>query len=624
MTVASGTEVRRWRDDPWRLPDLTGRMGNVVRSVIAILAAATIVIVSGSLWFTGRDIFGNMGTAAEYGFRTGTGDDSKPQIAAVSREGADGVTLRKHDRILSINGRTLPQNANEFTIAEWLAADGDGRVTLVTRSPDGSRRTHVLERRPGTSATREASTDLPLWAFMGLLFFGVEVPSVLFAITALILAWRRPRDAEALLLTTALLVVSAGFAMFWLTQFNLVPGGAPRATGLSGFYLLMLAILAFPDGRLRGWAARIGAIACLFMICTVLWNANVFRLSELIPAVLFPGILLCGLAAIRHRFRRVESPIERQQLKWALLGFAAAIACLLPTAWFVATDTTLSDRAEFLLENALLPFFFIFLTGGVLISILRYRLYDADAVIGRSAAYAALTVGFVALFAGSQQLIEVLGQQYFGEGVGGVAGGIGAALAAVAIAPMHNRVQRWAGRRFQRALFTLRQGLPALVGDLRETAGMEQIAGATLDSVMAGVQSRRAALVVGGEVFAARDIPAGEVATWLEKWDEPAHDGIDVRKDDALFPARIPLEAEGHGRVGWLLLGPRPDGSLFGKAERDTLDEIADPVARAVQVALRRAERDRAIEHRLANVEKAIARLARRIGPQQSPDRSLA
>jgi hypothetical protein len=252
---------------------------------------------------------------------------------------------------------------------------------------------------------------------------------------------------------------------------------------------------------------------------------------------------------------------------------------------------------------------------GLIVSILRYRLYDADAVIGRSAAYAVLTVGFVALFAASEKIIELLGQEYLGQNVGSLAGGVAAALAAVAIAPMHDRTRRWAERRFQKGLYRLRHALPPLVGDLRETAGLEQIAGATLDSLIEGVRASRAALIVRDQLLQGRNIAPSEVAEWRSGWTPATHDGVDVHPSDPLFPVRVPLEAEGHGRVGWLLLGSRPDGTLFGKSECNAIEEIAEPVARAIEVALRRQEREQQIETRLIALERQIAKLDRKLRP---------
>jgi hypothetical protein len=63
-----------------------------------------------------------------------------------------------------------------------------------------------------------------------------------------------------------------------------------------------------------------------------------------------------------------------------------------------------------------------------------------------------------------------------------------------------------------------------------------------------------------------------------------------------------------------LLLGPRPDGSLFGKAECKAIEEIAEPVARAIQVTVRRAEREARFEARLKAVEDLVAQLRHRGG----------
>lgn len=83
------------------------------------------------------------------------------------------------------------------------------------------------------------------------------------------------------------------------------------------------------------------------------------------------------------------------------------------------------------------------------------------------------------------------------------------------------------------------------------------------------------------------------------------------------FPVTVPLRI-GHPEVeiGTLLVGPRPDGSLPGKDEREALMEIADPVARAMRIVLLREARQaqdearqRRHETRLAALEEKVARL---------------
>ena len=83
--------------------------------------------------------------------------------------------------------------------------------------------------------------------------------------------------------------------------------------------------------------------------------------------------------------------------------------------------------------------------------------------------------------AASEKIIELLSQEYLGQHIGGLAGGVAAALAAVAIAPMHDRTRRWAERRFQKGLYRLRHALPPLVGGL----GLAMLAG--VNAVIANV-----------------------------------------------------------------------------------------------------------------------------------------
>jgi hypothetical protein len=53
---------------------------------------------------------------------------------------------------------------------------------------------------------------------------------------------------------------------------------------------------------------------------------------------------------------------------------------------------------------------------------------------------------------------------------------------------------------------------------------------------------------------------------------------------------------------------------MFSKAECNAIEEIAEPVARAVEVALRRREREERYERRFEALEKLVAELAPKRG----------
>ena len=332
-------------------------------------------------------------------------------------------------------------------------------------------------------------------------------------------------------------------------------------------------------------------------------------------------------AALLARYRRLPSGEERQQLRWAFLGFMAGVG--LVVTGIVASLIFFQLRSIDYRWDAWAVFLGVFdVLGcivaalGLLISVLRFRLYDADTVIGRSAAYGVLTAGFVALFAGTEKLAEIIGEHYFEHSIGIAAGAIAAAVAAACIVPLHNRVHRWAERRFQKPLIRLREGLPECLADLRDTASVGQIAEAVMKRIDAGVRSTREAVLLFDEaklrIAGTHSVASGEVREWQRRWTVPGGErALDCDRKDMIFPVRLRLcieNADEPETIGWLLLGPRPDGSLFGKDEREALGAIAGPVARAIHIAQLRERREAEAERRLGALETLTARLASVVG----------
>ena len=101
---------------------------------------------------------------------------------------------------------------------------------------------------------------------------------------------------------------------------------------------------------------------------------------------------------------------------------------------------------------------------------------------------------------------------------------------------------------------------------------------------------------------------------WLAAWQPPLDPGpLDCDDDDPVLPMRVALHGDGVGHIGWLLLGPRPDGSLYGRDERHALVAIADPVARALAVATKRHAVDQAHQHALFGLRTLIDDLIERL-----------
>lgn len=77
-----------------------------------------------------------------------------------------------------------------------------------------------------------------------------------------------------------------------------------------------------------------------------------------------------------------------------------------------------------------------------------------------------------------------------------------------------------------------------------------------------------------------------------------------------MFPLRLQIETS-TGPLGWLLIGPRPDGSIAGKDEQEALKKIASTLARSVCIVLTGEEDKRQLMRALDSHDRRIDRMER-------------
>jgi hypothetical protein len=500
-------------------------------------------------------------------------------------------------RLVAIDGRALPPGATGREMTARLDRPEGARVRIQTRAPDGRVREHVLTRSRGHVAEAYAASGITHQQRRLFEMIAIQAAAAVNIVAAAMLFRRRARDPVAAGLSLSFLLLVAGGGVAWDTFYAMGVTDLADAARAIGYGALFAGIAVFPDGRLetrwgRVLLAAIGlwALAFLFDVAGVVdLQADAVNLTAI-------ALLVASIVSLSARYRRLPLGVERQQIRWALLGFAlgggiGSALLIIDIAGGVNPDGATGIWLDMLFWIANFVAF-AFLALGLLVSLLRYRLYDADAAISRSAGYAVLTLLLAGTFGASAKMIEWFFETSFGGDAGALPGAIGAGLAVVLITPMHNRIHGWAERRFQKGLLHLRRDLPDCVGDLRETAGMEELLGEVLARVEAGTRAVRSAVTIDGERVAARG-------------------------GDGDFPVAVPLRI-GHqaAEIGTLLVGPRPDGSAPGKDEREALAEIADPVGRAMRIVLLREAREaqdearqRRQETRFAALEEAVARL---------------
>src|SRR4029079_17293814 len=148
---------------------------------------------------------------------------------------------------------------------------------------------------------------------------------------------------------------------------------------------------------------------------------------------------------------------------------------------------------------------------GLLVALVRYRLYDAEFVISRSANVALITLAVAAVFAGTADGLKQIIYNYYGNTSSEGPIIFAAALSTVLVNPIQERVQRWSEQKFQKNLFLLRDDLPEVIRDMRETASLGEMLEEILARIELGVRAVRSAAIVGGRVVKAHDVTIPEV-----------------------------------------------------------------------------------------------------------------
>ncbi|MFC4048642.1 sensor histidine kinase [Actinomadura syzygii] len=311
------------------------------------------------------------------------------------------------------------------------------------------------------------------WAHWGSSLSGLPV-----AVAGGVLATRLPRHPLTwLMLAGGTIAVLDGVGAAYASLSVLEHGGdlpltafAVYAGGRFGPMINMivpLTLMFFPDGRLpsRRWrwpvgvaitAQAIGVVALLMVPWDVfskgeplapgLRDVPLDPLTPPLPHGIWPvsglafwiGFLLSfgvSIAAFTVRFRRSD-PVRRAQLRWMLLALVANVVLI--ASGMVLTEVT-PPSVDWWIGDVSLVLMHAAIAAAVLVAVARYRLYDADLLLGWTLLYAALAAAVigidVAVFVGVGTFID--------EPLAAVAA---AGVVAVLYAPLRLRLQRWVNR----------------------------------------------------------------------------------------------------------------------------------------------------------------------------------
>jgi protein kinase-like protein len=364
-------------------------------------------------------------------FYYSSGPDGTAIVVSVLPEAAQqGIAIG--DKLLNPEAYTYGEVGTPVTLRIQRDNLPVREVTFVRRISDQTALGAML-----FGWSEEASTRLSLLLTMLPILFGT--------IAALLICWLKSDDWMALL--TAILLANT------IT----LPNTNPYIVifGMLIVPLVFAWFILFPNGKL----APRWSWVLIFFILPGTYFSSLFDLGILSYTTPYPKTtllvnLLAALGAlgilgiIVFRYRRVFSPVERQQSKWGiyplLVGFTPSVILgLFSTYYWNAYQPVQALMVSFV-SYAINTVMVGMLVSGILFSIFKYRLWDIDFIINRSLVYGTLTILLALVFGGSLFLVSriVEGQHFV------PAFGITAVVAGSSFNPARRRIQRFVDQRF--------------------------------------------------------------------------------------------------------------------------------------------------------------------------------
>ena len=179
---------------------------------------------------------------------------------------------------------------------------------------------------------------------------------------------------------------------------------------------------------------------------------------------MIPVVAFASVASIVIRFGR-STGAERLQLKWFTFAAIVEIAFVV-AAGFNLFDPVFVTLFVGLLVTPLLPI-------AIGIAILRYHLYEIDAVVSRAIAYAIVALILGTVYLGAVLTLESVLVQFTNGATTSV---VASTLAVYVLSrPLMRRVRRAVDRRFDRVRYDAEQTAASFSGRLRDEVDLDAV-----------------------------------------------------------------------------------------------------------------------------------------------------
>jgi hypothetical protein len=302
-------------------------------------------------------------------------------------------------------------------------------------------------------------------------------------VVSTLIVWRRSDDRMAVLV--ALMLVTFGPIYVTSSVLTSSPLQIPnQCLYFFAFSLLVLVFLLFPSGQFVPRWTRWTLVVSLAVQVPVIFFPNApFTLTILGDSLgyymlLGETMILVGVQL--YRYRRVSSPMERQQTKWVVFGMAIPFTVYIGGVVLYLIFPALADYNSLygapyqLALNAISTCLILLIPLSFGFAILRSRLWDIDVLINRTLVYGTLTVILTGVYVGL-----VIGLQALLRGLISQDNSVAIVISTLAIwalfQPLRHRIQAIIDRRFYRRKYDTARTLTAFSAILRNEVDLDRL-----------------------------------------------------------------------------------------------------------------------------------------------------
>ncbi|HVP20418.1 MAG TPA: sensor histidine kinase [Anaerolineaceae bacterium] len=394
-----------------------------------------------------------------------------------------------------------------------------------------------------------------------------------------VLIMRRRSDRLMAVIFAGLLAVLGAVGRFQAANWSILDGTPdnllPMVMGLNLLLdLSAILLFIFPDGRfVPGWS-RWSVILAVSdsLLRDILYNTLLYPAAfyNWLGQYNFPlptqVIFLIGVAALVYRYARQADTVQKQQIKWLVVGLALLVPFYV-THYLFYNSTILepvwaawTHREWLILELALEPGWYVaqgLFAVCIAIALLRYRLWEVDLIINRLAVYGLLTVLILGAYLGA-----VWG---LGSLLGSLAQPAVFFLAAGLIALLLEPLRRLLQRMVNRLMFGERDNpysvLTRLASTLERSASPAEMLPAMAATIVQAMKVPYAAILANENGSDQPLAVAGKPGQAIQS-----------------FPLMVQSEI-----IGALQVSPRGRGEEFSAADHRLIENIARQTGAAVQ-----------------------------------------